>query len=390
MTSGAAAIKRGNKRGKPATSTGWAAAVVALLLVGAPAVAAERDGAADDGYRAGVELRRQGDNRGALREFRRAYAATPTPRTLAQIGLAEQAMGSWVDAEAHIGEALKATGDSWIATNRTTLRQALATVEAHLGTLEVECDTAGVALELNGVAAGSLPLQRPVRVAAGSVVLSARAPGFFPVQRVTTVTAGQLTHEQITMVRMSMAAPPDTSPRAAAAPQPMQTAASTQGVASTAGAAPPAETPDTTQPPPTGDSGQWRRPAAWVALGLAAASLGTGVTFHVLHQSRTATYNRTDATGATVCNRDASGNFIGPDDCADAFHGAASARTLAIVGYSGAALFGAVSAILFLTTPSSDGDAAGVTAFRHTATSTPRLACGMGPGAAGLACSGSF
>jgi len=359
-----------------------------LVLAVPSAAAAAPDHAVDEAYHAGIELRRHGDNRGALREFRRAYAATPSPRTLAQIGLAEQALGIWVDAETHIGEALKAVGDSWIVTNRAPLREALQVVTSHLGTLEVECDTAGVVLEINGVAAGTLPLPRPVRVVAGSVVLSAHAPGFFPVQRISTVAPGQLAHEQIEMVRMSATTPPPPTARATVVP-PAQLATSGTETPGAAVGKPPTETPKPAQPP-AGESGQWRRPAAWVALGLATASLGTGVTFHVLHQTRTSSYNRTDASGAHVCNQDASGHFIGPSDCADAFNGAARARTLMIVGYSGALLFGAATAFLFLTAPDSDGAAAGTAAFSSDAPRRQRLVCGSGPGVFGLACAGSF
>ena len=366
----------------------WVGAA-ALLLVGATvAAAAEPDDAVDRAYHTGIELRRHGDNRGALREFRRAYATKPNPRTLAQVGLAEQALGIWVDAEAHIGEALNAAGDSWIAKNGATLREALVTVAAHLGTLEVESDTAGVALEINGVAAGTLPLPRPVRVAAGTAVLSAHAPGFFPVQRVATVAPGQLAHEQIEMIRITKVKPAEATANATVVP-PTQDASSGAGAAGAALGAQRTEAPVATQPPPV-DSGHWQRPAAWVALGLAAASLGTGVTFHVLHETKIAKYNRTDAAGVNVCNRDASGGFVGPSDCADAFNGAARARTLMIVGYSGAVLFGAATAILFWTAPNPDGAASGATASGTNATPSPRLACGMGPGVAGLACSGSF
>jgi hypothetical protein len=384
MTSGVAAEGRGR------TMTGRWAAVVALLLVGATAAAAEPNRSVDRAYHTGIELRRHGDDRGALREFRRAYAAAPNPRTLAQIGLAEQALGIWVDAEAHLGEALNAVGDSWIATNRAALQQALQSVAAHLGTLEVECDTTGVALEINGVPAGSLPLQRPVRVAAGTVVLSAHAPGFFPLQRIATVAPGQLAHEQIEMIRMSapVRTPAEGNAQATVVPPP-QSGSSGGAPPGVAIAAKPTEAPGGTEPHLSNSGGQWQRPVAWVALGLAAASLGTGVTFHVLHQTRTDTYNRTDASGAHVCNRDVAGNFVGPNDCATAFNGAANARTLMIVGYSGAVLFGAASAILFLTAPSTDG-AAGAATLRPDAVRGRRLACGMGPGVAGLACSGSF
>src|ERR1700755_329211 len=48
----------------------------------------------------GVSLRRQGRDEEALEVFRRAHAEAPTPRTSAQMALAAQAVGNWVEAEA--------------------------------------------------------------------------------------------------------------------------------------------------------------------------------------------------------------------------------------------------------------------------------------------------
>ena len=55
-----------------------------------------------------------------------------------------------------------------------------------------------------------------------------------------------------------------------------------------------------------------------------------------------------------------------------------------LVGYSGAVLLGVATAILFWTAPKADG-AAGAVTFRPDAQPSRRLACGMGPGVAGLA-----
>ena len=58
-------------------------------------------------------------------------------------------------------------------------------------------------LEVNGTSVGPLPMDHPLRVPAGTVVLGVRAPGFFPMQRVATVVAGQLGREQIDLVPQS-------------------------------------------------------------------------------------------------------------------------------------------------------------------------------------------
>src|SRR5262245_7061850 len=91
------------------------ASVLALPLV----VMAGRVGAgqpADKGgevealIKSGVSLREQGKDEAALREFQRAHELSRAPRALAQIALAEQALGRWIDAEAHLEEALTAAG----------------------------------------------------------------------------------------------------------------------------------------------------------------------------------------------------------------------------------------------------------------------------------------
>ncbi len=70
------------------------AAALAIMALSLPAAADE-----SDLVERGIELRIQHRDDEALALFRRAYEATPKPRTRAQIGLAEQALGSWVSAE---------------------------------------------------------------------------------------------------------------------------------------------------------------------------------------------------------------------------------------------------------------------------------------------------
>jgi hypothetical protein len=182
---------------------------VGLLLV---SLGFARDGYAqapnaDELTRQGLALRRQRRDAEALESFRRAYALRPTPRTLAQIALAEQALGHWVDAEAELRNALQATDDPWIAQHRPVLVAGLADIQTHLGGLEVEADAPGAELWLNGAHATSLPVTRPMRVEAGSVVIDVRAAGYAPARRITSVEAGETARETIHLVPLVPAAP---------------------------------------------------------------------------------------------------------------------------------------------------------------------------------------
>jgi hypothetical protein len=306
------------------------------------------------------------------------------PRTLAQIGMAEQALGRWADAEAHLTDAMKSTTNPWIVKNRELLEQSLANVAGHLGSIAVD-GPKGATLEINGASVGVLPLDHPLRVPAGTVVLGVRASGFFPMQRVATVAAGQLGREQIDLVPLSQSGSPP--------PPPSTTELPAAGRTTSAGAATPAAEPgpavtDAGQPAPA-SARAWQRPLAWVAVGLGGAALATGVTFHFIHENKLTSYNRKDASNANVCNRDSSGRFFGPPDCEDANNSAATAKTVLIVGYIGAAVFGGAAAALFLTAPSGGASPASAAAG-HAPWRLHALGCGPGPGQWGFACGGLF
>src|SRR5688572_1092503 len=50
----------------------------------------------------GVEQRKAGDDRAALELFRRAFELNGSGQALAQMALAEQALGRWLDAHQHL------------------------------------------------------------------------------------------------------------------------------------------------------------------------------------------------------------------------------------------------------------------------------------------------
>jgi hypothetical protein len=109
----------------------------------------------------GVELRRHGQDTLAEGYFRRAYTLAHTPRSAAQLGLVEQALGSFLEAEQHLSEALD-NADAWVEQNRSTLEQSRALVRVHL----VRVETRGLPADTT-VAVGH---RAPVPVATGGVV----------------------------------------------------------------------------------------------------------------------------------------------------------------------------------------------------------------------------
>ena len=175
----------------------------AVLLPAGVVLAGDAEGATPAQEEAlikhGIELREQHDDDGALAEFQRAYRLSRGARALAQMALAEQALGRWVDAETHLTQALRRTDDRWIGRNEKLLRQSLTSIQGHTGSLEITGAVAGADILINNERVGTFPMPA-VLVPAGSVALEIRAPGYLPLIRTVLIPARGLAREQVTLV----------------------------------------------------------------------------------------------------------------------------------------------------------------------------------------------
>jgi hypothetical protein len=184
---------------------------ILAVHVPAPRVACAEDAGDDQGHiQRGVELRRAGRDREALAEFEAAWALRRTPRARAQIGLAQQALGNWREAESALDDALGATDDGWVARYRESLLRARSVVETHLAWLYVESKVWGAALSLDGQPTRALPLDAPLRVETGVVRFELRAPGYLPVIRTIVVKPNDRVHE---IVDLEPVAPAGSTPQ---------------------------------------------------------------------------------------------------------------------------------------------------------------------------------
>ncbi|MCB9615886.1 MAG: hypothetical protein H6722_25915 [Sandaracinus sp.] len=153
-----------------------------FCLMSVPALAQDFDALMDEG----VALRARAEDHEALDRFERAAALRRTPVVVAQIGLAEQALGRFVAAEAHLTEALE-LGGAWIERQQAVLEAALVSIRAQLGTLEVLCEAEDAELVVEGRRV-ALP-SGPLRVLAGEVEYRVEAPGHEPSRRSARVAS---------------------------------------------------------------------------------------------------------------------------------------------------------------------------------------------------------
>jgi tetratricopeptide (TPR) repeat protein len=172
---------------------------------------------ATDGFlNQGITFMEKGDYKSALMEFRKADAENPTPRSVAQIGLAEQALGRWVDAETHITDALAHKNDIWINPRRVYLDKALVDVRSHLAHLLVTGIPAGAEVLLDEEIVGVLPFQRPLRIVVGTRQLEVRAAGFETTRKTIHAGVGENARHEIALatrpVAQAASRPPVTTP----------------------------------------------------------------------------------------------------------------------------------------------------------------------------------
>lgn len=124
----------------------------------------------------GLSLFNEGDNAGALAEFKQTYALMPNPIVLYNIGLVYAAMGRPVDAVDALGPV--ANADALSPEQKTRAQSTLADQQARIGRVSVVTVPEGARIDVDGVEVAKTPLSAPLRVAEGSHVIGAVAEGY--------------------------------------------------------------------------------------------------------------------------------------------------------------------------------------------------------------------
>jgi hypothetical protein len=187
-----------------------AALLVALALLQTTSAPAHADpenatSEADADIARGLALRRARLDVEALAEFRRAYALEPSGRALAQVALAEDAVGLWVDAEQTFEAVLALQGDPWIDARRAALDNELRELRGHLADLDLEIAPADSEVWINGAPAQRNPDTRDFRVISGRVLVEVKRAGFEAERRVLEVPPARRTRVSLALTAASPA-----------------------------------------------------------------------------------------------------------------------------------------------------------------------------------------
>lgn len=128
-----------------------------------------------------LQLFEDGDNSGALAEFKQIYATTPSPVVLFNIGLVYAAMGRPVDAVDALQSVV--SSDALSAAQRDKAKSTLDDQQARIGRLMVTTTPDGARIDVDNVELARTPLSAPVRVSEGTHVIGAVATGYVPAHK---------------------------------------------------------------------------------------------------------------------------------------------------------------------------------------------------------------
>ena len=292
-----------------------------LSIVIAIAPLAHASSRADDLLTQGVELRRQGNDAAALDRFREAFKLAPTPRALAQMGLAEQALGFWTIAGQHVRRALEAKEDPWIRKYQAALEQALTVINSHLEQLHITGTPDGAEVLVDGQPVGTLPLTQPLQVGQGTIVVEVRAKGYVAISRPVQISPGIQGREHFAL----------------------QPGRSTE--ATTTAATQPTEVPVPTTPGTQPErSVRPLRIVAWTSAAAAAGALGLGIYSQLALADRKHDYDNANCA------------VVPSPRCDTLAEQGKKAQTVMFVGYGLAAALTVTSIISFVNDkPSRDG-----------------------------------
>lgn len=238
------------------SSPGWSQAA---NPTGAAAPSADAVKEAENHFRRGVALYKDGDATGALVEFKRTYELAPNFHILFNLGQTYFQLQHYADALRTLQEFLSEGGTQIAPERRASVEADIQQLQARVGQVDVKVNPDGAAIFVDDEPLGTSPLALPVVVSVGRRKFSVTKPGLPPQERFLEIASGD--HATLSF---------DLAP----SPEPAPLAPSSS-VAPTVGSAPAlASTPVAPAPEPT-RAGPW---IAWGVTGaLGAATVVTGV-----------------------------------------------------------------------------------------------------------------
>jgi hypothetical protein len=170
------------------------------IVLAQPAQTEDVKNEARERFDRGLRLFNDGDNAGALAEFKRAYDLIPNSTVLFNIGLVYAAMGKPVES-VDVLDRVVADPGGLSADRLDRARQTRDEQGKRIAQLVVTTDVPA-AVEIDGVEVTKTPLAQPLRIAGGVHIVGAIASGYAPARKEVTIAAGEKTEVHLDLVLM--------------------------------------------------------------------------------------------------------------------------------------------------------------------------------------------
>jgi hypothetical protein len=154
--------------------------------------AGENDGTrreASAHFQRGVELYNDGDYRGALVEFKKAYAIWPRANVLYDVGQTEFQLNDYAAALKTMERYLAETGPN--AAHRAEVEQTVEILRGRVGRIALATSVPDCEVAIDEQPVGTTPLAQPVLVSVGSRKLTINCPGRPLLTRPVEIAAGE-------------------------------------------------------------------------------------------------------------------------------------------------------------------------------------------------------
>jgi tetratricopeptide (TPR) repeat protein len=169
-------------------------------------------------FNRGVEYVHDGDLRGALIEFKRAYAVSPNYRVLFNLGQVANALGRYTEAQDYFQHYINDGQDEIPPDRKRDVEAQLGKLAGRIATLVLATNVPGAEIFVDDVSVGTSPLQGPVKVSSGTGTIAAISSGRPRVSQVIDVAGGDTVALQLSFPAASEAGASSASQSLASAP----------------------------------------------------------------------------------------------------------------------------------------------------------------------------
>jgi hypothetical protein len=186
--------------------------LLCITLFGAAAGARGDDASREAGkhFQRGVDLYNDGDYRGALVEFKKAYSLWPRASVLYDIGQTEFQMLDYAAALRTMERFLSETGAN--AAHRAEVENTVEVLRGRVGSVALTADASDCDVAVDDQSAGTTPLRQPLLVSVGPHKISVTCAGRPPSSKHVEVAATETVR-----VELHVAPPPPAAVRSAVA-----------------------------------------------------------------------------------------------------------------------------------------------------------------------------